>query len=410
MSDSRRDNFSFPDHAIPRDFLGWALMLFTIGIMTVSHFPGWSRLMVPLGAILSAFYLPIFLRQRVKIPGEIIIYAAWMAWSLTGVFTAKGLAQFQESLLIILQIAVMIFTVAGICAARQSLAPVMFAFLIGGLIAAGSSFFSGEFQLAGQMDMQVRAAGLLRNANSFSYHLLFAIIAVFYFKESYPIRRYWPAYAAILAIAAVATVYSGSRKGFLGMLAFAGLWYLYSRRKSIFEMRLTILVPLLLLAPLYYGIEYVMSETLLGKRFDDVAHHGEKNLRVQLYREGLQMIEEHPIVGVGLNNFAVLSSSGLFSHSDYLEVAANTGLIGFMLYFSIYVCLWRRLSRLRKLADDDHLKNLTGVLKAAVITILLLAFGRVNVASKLTWLFLAAVIGYVSALEQSLFRKVEFYQ
>ena len=66
--------------------------------------------------------------------------------------------------------------------------------------------------------------------------------------------------------------------------------------------------------------------------------------RSQMYVRGVDLFWENPLAGVGLGNFQVVSGLGAYSHSDYIEVASNTGIIGFILYFSIYgMILWRLL-------------------------------------------------------------------
>jgi O-antigen ligase len=144
-----------------------------------------------------------------------------------------------------------------------------------------------------------------------------------------------------------------------------------------------------------------MSDTYMGERFEHAREHGSET-RVQLYKEGIKMIKSNPIVGVGLSNYIKLSSSGLYSHSDYIEVAATTGIVGFILYFSIYIVLWHRLNRIKSMTNDPRILYTIGLLKAAIITILLVATGRPNIASKLTWVFLAGAIGYSWSMERAL--------
>jgi O-antigen ligase len=110
--------------------------------------------------------------------------------------------------------------------------------------------------------------------------------------------------------------------------------------------------------------------------------------------------------GGGLDNYRARSSSHLYSHSDYLEVAANTGIIGLLLYFSVYMILWLRLNRIKRMTDDPHVLYTVGLIKAIVIPMLLIAFGRVNITSKLTWIFLAAVFGYTWSVEKMLKREL----
>jgi hypothetical protein len=54
------------------------------------------------------------------------------------------------------------------------------------------------------------------------------------------------------------------------------------------------------------------------------------------------------------------------------------------------------------MTNDPRILYTIGLLKAAIITILLVATGRPNIASKLTWVFLAGAIGYSWSMERAL--------
>ena len=120
------------------------------------------------------------------------------------------------------------------------------------------------------------------------------------------------------------------------------------------------------------------------------------------------MIAENPIFGVGLGNFQVRSSLFAESHSDYIEVAATTGIIGFIIYFSIYVVLWVRLNKIQNYFKNDTILYNIGIIKANIITILVLATGKPNYRAIITWIFLASVIGYTGSLDKK--RKDEILQ
>ncbi|MGH7453677.1 MAG: hypothetical protein ACRENG_20175, partial [bacterium] len=64
------------------------------------------------------------------------------------------------------------------------------------------------------------------------------------------------------------------------------------------------------------------------------------------------------------------------------------------------VLLWRRLGRIQKLVTDHSVLYEIGLLKATILMILLLAFGRPNFQSQTTWIFLASAIGYAQSLER----------
>lgn len=392
---------------LPHGFWEWLLVPFIIGLMTLSNIEGWSKIMVLYGFIFAFLFLIYFSRHRLKLQPEVVIYFIWIIWSLTGMSVNIDPSAYWEGLSTIIQMGVLIFLVAGISALRQNIATPILGIAIGGIIVVLSGLYTGEFQEAYQIEfVAVRVAGVTKNPNAFAYHLLFVIFAMFYIWGIKPSLWKRIFLSAVIALTTIGIIYSESRKGFLAVLAFMLLWWLFCYGKQLFKKPIRIFIILVILSGgIYYVTDYVISSTYLGKRFSYAQKYGIPS-RVELYQEGFDIIRKEPIFGVGLNNFKVLSSQELYSHSDYIEVAANTGIVGFILYFSIYIMLWRRLNRIQTITDDPHLLYVIGLLKAVIITILLVALGRPNIQSKLTWFFLASAIGYTWSIERTLLSKL----
>ncbi|MBN1464493.1 O-antigen ligase family protein [candidate division KSB1 bacterium] len=382
-------------------FFNWLLLPFVIGLLTVSYVEGLSKIMVAYGFVICFFYLMhiLYHKKRLHVQTEIALYFCWLMWALLGVTTAIDYALFSQGVLTALQIGIMLLVVASITVMNDALSVVFVALLIGGAIMAISAVLSGELQLASDIDSAVRAGGLTGNANNFAYNLLFIIFTVFYLFRQKPRFCIRLALIVIAALALLGIIFSGSRKGFLGVLVFLSLWFFYCKARYISKKPLHTLILLMALSTtLYTGATLVMNRTYLGQRLDAMRSKGSP-VRVQLYKEGFDLIKAHPVIGVGLNNYIVHSSYKLYSHSDYIEVAANTGIIGFLLYFMVYAVLWRRLRRVASRTTDARILYFIGLTKACIVTILLLAFGRPNIASKVTWIFLAGIIGYAWAHE-----------
>lgn len=407
MDTTNEINIMAPDKIFRRTALEWLLVPFVIGLMTLSNIEGLSKIMIVYGLAFSWLFLIYFLYLKLKLQPEVILYFAWIAWSIIGAFKAVDMTLYLPSLITIIQIGAMIFVVAGVIAQRPNVSIVMLAVAIGGIIVAISGYYSGEYQLASEIESRTRATGLTGNANNFAYHLLFVIFVLFYFWQFKCSLGRHTILLAVITICFIGIIYSGSRKGFVCVLTFLLLWFLYCHGKKAFEKPIITFVILLILSgALYFTTDYVLSNTFLGKRLElDALEHGSEP-RIQMYLDGFAMIGKNPIWGVGLNNYRLLSISGLYSHSDYIEVAANTGIVGFCLYFSIYVVLWRRLNRIKTMTEDPRLMYIIGLFKAAIITILLAAFGSPHITSKLTWVFLASAIGYSWSIERALLLKL----
>ena len=60
------------------------------------------------------------------------------------------------------------------------------------------------------------------------------------------------------------------------------------------------------------------------------------------------------------------------------------------------------MKKIEKMTNSPDVLYSIGLIKAEIITILLTAFGRPNITSKTTWVFLAGVLGYTLFLERRL--------
>jgi len=105
-----------------------------------------------------------------------------------------------------------------------------------------------------------------------------------------------------------------------------------------------------------YSFKTIVDETKLMTGKEGVSG----SVRVNLWRESLRMIEDHPIIGVGLNTYARVApkyksfeSGGGYPHNSYLQKTAETGLLDYLLlsafcsYFSkrrLSICVKKRIS------------------------------------------------------------------
>lgn len=113
-----------------------------------------------------------------------------------------------------------------------------------------------------------------------------------------------------------------------------------------------------------------------------VIEHFWHSIYGELILAGLRLWREHPLAGVGMDNFRFacreILDRGLISechphpHNMYVEWLAETGMIGF-LGFAVFVVIliWRVLKPLR--ADDAHIR-LVGTFLAGCLLVVLLPF------------------------------------
>lgn len=145
-----------------------------------------------------------------------------------------------------------------------------------------------------------------------------------------------------------------SRGGFLGFAAAIVLVIWHSARR----MRNLVIVGALLI-PMALAPFSPIHRLLRPNRSDQES----TAIRMELWKSGLRMIRAHPLLGVGLGNFKVLSSdyggpelkkAGM-AHNTYIEIAAETGLPGLLAFLAILYFSFRTLERIRRDRDGAGL-------------------------------------------------------
>ena len=159
---------------------------------------------------------------------------------------------------------------------------------------------------------------------------------------------------------------------FVGFVILILLWSWLSYGKTLFRRPATFVFLVLVCGGLLFSIDFMLNETWMGKRFQkdfiEKQDSFEDQRRIIAYQDGLEVIRMNPFIGVGLDNFRYHTSTQMHSHSDYIEVAATTGIIGAIIYFSIYIVLWQRLRRIQTSVENSSILHDIGLIKAIIIT------------------------------------------
>jgi O-antigen ligase len=211
----------------------------------------------------------------------------------------------------------------------------------------------------------------------------------------------WPLLA--LPFITISLVLSGSRKNLVSFGVFALMWALFTYGRAKASQVWSVLSLLVVAAALYVGGRFVMENTHVGERFRQAATDPRLDTgRYNLYQEGWTMFLQSPVQGVGLGNFVTHSSTAAYAHSDFMEVLATTGFVGFVLYLSIYLVLWRRLRRMLRKRKDATSRYMAGLYQAMIIALLVHGLGTPSFLDPLYLYILGLMIGHTRAMEQDL--------
>jgi len=74
-------------------------------------------------------------------------------------------------------------------------------------------------------------------------------------------------------------------------------------------------------------------ESLLVFLEGDIRADGSVNARFLMIQQALEMFSDKPILGYGLNTFAYITRFGAYAHNNYVELLANVGIVGFLIFY-----------------------------------------------------------------------------
>lgn len=85
---------------------------------------------------------------------------------------------------------------------------------------------------------------------------------------------------------------------------------------------------------------------------------GDATLRIDYMKLGIEIFKSSPIVGVGVDNAKVIngavSGHNVYLHNNYVELLAGLGIVGFVMYYSIFGIILYKFYKLRNYRDSEY--------------------------------------------------------
>ncbi len=214
---------------------------------------------------------------------------------------------------------------------------------------------------------QVRLTGPLDDPNFYGLILVTAVpLALYFFLDEKRLGLRLAALAALLLLV-FALLNTYSRGDFLALVLILGLIAL--ERKISPSLLAGVAVAALLLLPFLPDsfTDRIVSLGALGASAETAVYQESSfRGRASEYISGLLMFADHPILGVGVNNYPpnyqkYSSRLGLDSrteereaHSLYIEIIAETGLLGLAAFTALIASLMSQLRRARQTLPTHH--------------------------------------------------------
>lgn len=207
----------------------------------------------------------------------------------------------------------------------------------------------------------------------------------------------------ILIALLIFAILTGTRKLFLVPILFV-IFYLLLGKKITLKSAAKYLVILLVIAMI--GLYAVMNidflYDLLGQRIDSLimeitgeAKDASISQRNRMIDRGMKYFEDHPIIGIGTDGFKFefKENTGVFkySHNNFIEMLADYGIIGFILFYA-----WMPIAIIKMFKSYKNKKeNLNLFFIGALITLIILDYWTVSYY-RIHFLLLFALVAYQS--------------
>jgi O-antigen ligase len=376
--------------------------------------------------ILSPILVPIFFFFAVQVAGTLFAEYRAEATSNLVTFISEGL--------------ILYFLIINVVRTQRLLRQVMWALLIAGALIGGLSFYqqlthtynnnywgfaqmsnaafaTGQVTLEGNVQ-QWRMEGMIGEKNRYAQVMLMLVpLGMFrVFGEKKTLLRVLAGVAtAFIALGASMAFSRGAAVGFVLMLVIM----VFMRYIKLYQIGVILLGLILLMEAVpQYRARLTSLEGLTGMFAEEetntgVADGATLSRLTEMGAAGLVFLD-HPVIGVGPGLFRYyyeeyaelvglrVKGQERSAHSLYLQVAAETGLLGLVCLFITLYMTMRGLARVRKrwMADEPDLANMATGYMLSIVTYLTTGIFLHFAFIRYFWLIMALAAAVIYVAEQ----------
>jgi O-antigen ligase len=319
------------------------ILIFTVPWELAVDLPGIGTISRVIGlALLACWLFTVVVSGQVRRPTPFhLVVFLFVLWNAASLFWSFDRSTTLERLTTYAQLFVLLFVLWDLLTTPAALTGGLQAYVLGGYVSAFSTFYSyyyaADFYGCAECpDRRFSAAtfqpddlaGILALGIPLAWYL-----AVFCYQQGKLggwLRLVNYAYVPVASLAIALTGTRGALLASVPAFAFALATMTQLRLRTRIALGLALVVGLDALQ------EFIplTSFQRLGTIGSEVAK-GDLNGRVTIWRHGLAMFVQHPLIGVGSGAFRAAIGIGKVAHNVYLSILVELGVIGFLLFAMI---------------------------------------------------------------------------
>jgi len=403
-----------------------------LSAILLASLPGWNIINTAVSGSMAGGVVLYLVINRKKLYNsvELMMILAWLAYALIPSIFAPDQEQAMFKAISMLQVMVLVYLIVQVMVWNGSTRPFLWAYIIAMCLSylvtfTGLNAYIQEISSAADVaggGETLRTTGTLANAVTFGVAAVMAqglIVVLLTHAGTSTIEKLLAIIAFIILTGA--TINSGSRTALVGsgLLLLGSAWVFSLWRPERF-------IRFLFASVIFAGVgaafvfavkdieqvsdryyEVIESGAVTSRMTDffamitssdDVVERSGQSLeeRLGLAKMAWEIANQYPL-GVGLDNFSEFS--GVYAHSNYLELLATTGFPGLLIY---YLCYLFMLSKSFKIWA--HMPN-PQTAKAVILAIFVLALMDIQNVSyyvKTVWIYLAILIATLEVYRRAL--------
>lgn len=158
-------------------------------------------------------------------------------------------------------------------------------------------------------------------------------------------KKYSKIALVLSIISTIGMVLTGSRKTFIISVVVIALLFISGRKRYLKMALLVIGATVAYDAAMNNPVVY----NIIGWRLASIGGADESSVeRARLLHDAINTGLNNPIFGVGLHNSMFYTAIGKYAHNNFAEIFADLGLIGFSIFYSLYILYGYRVVRFSK--------------------------------------------------------------
>lgn len=222
---------------------------------------------------------------------------------------------------------------------------IMSFFIIAGVLCA-SNLCLDFFQAGGIQYNELKYASNSRvgagiaggNVNIVALNLSFTFLPCLYCYQKSDNMRRKITYGCMMLFIFTSSMLTGTRKTLFFYVSTFVIFVLLGKKNKIKKIIISILITLIVywsllnIEPLYYMIGHKIDFFRDSSYY--LMYEGSDDIRKRLITEGFKLFLNNPF-GIGFG--ASTDYLGMYAHNNFVEILVSSGLIGFIIYYSLYI-------------------------------------------------------------------------